>query len=192
MTIEKHGETETRSCGADLRPGHYVSVDEFYNFEVTDPVAASVLLPPGETVLERGDRMILVGMHLATKEIPSWFWATFWWTPPRYADLRPQTLIDQQNLAMADQPDELKNRSPWNRYMTDTTVSLSKPPDANNHPKRGFNPYLEAPMQDYGTSSNCMVCHSRASFGHNRITEVTVLSSGCSPDPGDLENRVSD
>jgi hypothetical protein len=190
ITVGKHQANETRSCGPKHVPGRYVSADDFYNFEVTDPVSQSALLPPGQTVLERGDRMILVGMHLTTKEIPSWFWATFWWTPPRYADLRPQPLIDRQNSEMADQPADLKSRPQWNHYMTDTTVSLTKPPDPDGRAKRGFNPYLEAALTPAGTSSNCMVCHSQASLGRNTINENNVVSSGASPDPAQLENRV--
>jgi hypothetical protein len=100
-----------------------------------------------------GDYLILVGMHVATRELPEWVWATFWWEnhsrSDRFAKGRPASL-------------EMK----WRHFLMDTTLSGLTPREKDGGPKICFNPYLETDVRiANGIISNCIQCHSRAGYG---------------------------
>ena len=153
----------------------HVSVAEFFQFPVGDPgaIPVSFLSQKGTPNfgLVKGDTMILVGLHLASKEIPDWTWSTFWWQPestqdgPEFVEFvkdKPKSLTEQ-------------NQS-WKDFAGDTSISFLYPASERTAKTKGgaynviFNPYLEAAELDYGTVSNCMSCHSRAS------TSGTIVS----------------
>lgn len=96
--------------------------------------------PEHEAVDPNEDGLVLVGMHVATREIENWLWATFWW----------HNAADEGEFG-ADKSDCLKDR--WRNFRMDCTVDASK---------TVFNPYLEG-MLASGSTSNCMACHQRAS-----------------------------
>ena len=95
--------------------------------------------------------LVLVGLHVMTKEIPVWFWATYW-----FSDEQP---ADTKELA-----------APWCNYALNATVTMVAPrtsrsvqPDVNRRHKAIYNPYLEA-AHYRGVRSNCMTCHSMAGY----------------------------
>jgi hypothetical protein len=116
---------------------------------------------------EIGDHIILLAMHVTTKEIDSWTFQTFWWLPdsndPTFGYDRPSTV-----------------KGVWRNYVMCNAWSMESPrlPDGALH--ICFNPYLEAdlgPTKPYvldgktlppdpmaGTKSNCMNCHNRAGY----------------------------
>jgi len=103
----------------------------------------------------------LVGLHITTKDIPNWFWATF---------IHVDSAESKQLLS------ELKPAPPefagtvWQNYMlVGTQVSFV---DSKGSPQRLINPSLEVNM--YKNSSSCMTCHARATIGAPGEEENTV------------------
>lgn len=97
---------------------------------------------------KKDDYLLLIGLHVATKELDDWVWMTFWWHD------RPN-----DGPFAADRPIDLDR--PWSNYLMDVTFSETTPRNALGKPKAIFNPWLEADM-DSGVRSNCMTCHRRA------------------------------
>ena len=116
---------------------------------------------------EIGDYIVLLGMHVTTKEMDDWTFQTFWWMPsPHTAPFggdRPATV-----------------RPPFDNYQMCTAYSTVSPPGPAGALPVCFNPYLETdlgPTKAYtmdgksfppnpmaGTRSNCMNCHRRAAY----------------------------
>jgi hypothetical protein len=121
------------------------SIDLFFHHRIPDKSTVK-----GKPNLQDGDYIVLVGLHVATREIRSWIWATFWWhdrpNEGRFSEGRPGTV-----------------KSPWNSYLMDTAYDMDRPWQSDARPKATFNPYLEAQF-DSGTRSNCMTCHRRAVY----------------------------
>jgi hypothetical protein len=111
----------------------------------------------GEAAVQAGDFQVLVAMHVTTKEITNWTWATFWWqngkNPP-----------NDFPGSVADMPDASKVKGPWRNYAMCISYSMVVPAtDPNGKPVVCFNPYLETGEVD-GLNSNCMSCHATARF----------------------------
>ncbi len=118
----------------------------------------------------QGYRLILFGLHVATKEIEDWTWSTFWW----------QEQPDKGQYATG-RPDPSALQRYWRNYVMDTTLSMVTPEENSARPtpepagqrclakpsqtaKICFNPYLELAMKPNGDKSNCMNCHRQATF----------------------------
>lgn len=122
------------------------------------------------TPAKKGDVFILVALHIITKELPDWRWATFWWKGVDRKDGEYWTCDNAQR------PNTLP--SPWDHYSMDTTISFSdKPTWSAAYPQGGcavpplgvspaaYNPFIEAALTN-GTRSTCIDCHSRARNEH--------------------------
>jgi len=183
------GSRQTINCnGTRTRPrpveAEVVGLDRFYTYRLSDreEVEAArtfmrqmsagadeqerLVTDPGQTPAI-GDYVALMAMHVTTKEMDSWTFQTFWWSPTPdtspHADFRP--------------PDV---RGVWAHYLMCTAYSMVTPRTAAGGPNICFNPYLEAdlgPTKPYtvgtrrypadpmaGTRSNCMHCHARAGW----------------------------
>jgi hypothetical protein len=96
---------------------------------------------------------VLMAVHVTTKEIGDWVWATFWWynkaTYPRYG-------------CDSDCRSILKGNK-WRHFLMDTAFSGSTPLESDYGHKICFNRYLEEKMP-YGIVSNCIQCHRRAVY----------------------------
>jgi hypothetical protein len=114
-----------------------------------------------------GDYVVLLGMHMTTKEIKDWVWATFWWH-------------DQPNAGpfAADRPAGLP--APWNHYVMSAAYDQITPQSPDGSPHIAFNPWLETAFPN-GVKSNCMTCHQRAS---NNGTDFLPVTRGAG-DPKD-------
>jgi hypothetical protein len=163
-----------KPCNMPTSPDSPVLTSCFYNIPVTDQnieeirQAAEVGVPP----VYEGCVLILVALHVITKEISDWTWTTFWWSvepdQPPYATGRLGTEFIP---------------SPWRNYVMDTTLSMATPWEKNPlgtsvrgtacqqsanakkdapRAKICFNPYLERMLN--ASSSNCMNCHRQATF----------------------------
>lgn len=137
--------------------GEPIPLSCFYSLPVTD-----LTLPSNSLIIHLGFQLlqgagphyvVLVGVHVTTKEIPDWAWATFYWSR-RALD---QTLRENQN-----RPAGVK--TPWNHYSMLTTFNADRPRDSatGGQPIAG-SPYLEGKLS-HGASSNCLFCHQFASF----------------------------
>ena len=135
----------------------------------TTPVLSSCFysVPDPST---QGYRLILFGLHVATKEMEDWTWSTFWW----------QDEPGKGEYAYG-RPDARALQGYWRNYVMDTTLSMVTPEERSARPttvpagqrclakvsqtaKICFNPYLELAMKPNGDKSNCMNCHRQATF----------------------------
>ena len=116
---------------------------------------------------ELGDYIVLLGVHMTTKEMGDWTFQTFWWMPePHVAPFggdRPATV-----------------RPPFDNYLMCTAYSTVSPRGPGGALPICFNPYLETDLgatKPYtmdgrtfpadpmaGTRANCQNCHRRAAF----------------------------
>lgn len=94
-----------------------------------------------------GDHIVLLAVHLTTREIPDWIWATWWWHD------RPG-----QGPFAAGRPAALGGA--WRNYLMDVAYSAETPREADGAANVVFNPYLET--SPGGHASNCMACHQGA------------------------------
>lgn len=144
-------------CNLPVAQGADVVTSCFYN--VSDPESPE-------------NRLILVALHMITKEVPDWTWSTFWW------HLEPNI-----GPYAAQKPRSAKLRGIWRNYLMDTTLSTETPWEGKSRtgdpspvkdpclqditqPSRAricFNPYIEGGLKN-GRISNCMNCHKRAAY----------------------------
>ena len=116
---------------------------------------------------ELGDWIVLLGMHVTTKEIGDWTFQTFWWMPQArtgpFAAGRPAFV-----------------RPPFDNYLRCTAYSTVSPKGPGGALPICFNPYLETdlgatkpytmdgktfpPDPMAGTRANCQNCHRRAAY----------------------------
>lgn len=114
-----------------------------------------------------GDFIVLVAMHLTTKEMSDWTFQTFWWT-------------DEPDAAPFGHDRPKSVPAPFASYAMCTAYSAVSPRGPGDGEPVCFNPYLETdlgPTKPYavagrtfppnpmaGTRSNCMNCHRRAGY----------------------------
>lgn len=142
--------------------GEPIPLSCFYSSKVT-----KLSLPTNDLVLHLGHQLligpgphyvVLIGIHLATREIPEWTWATFYWS---------RRALDSERMENQNRPAAIK--APWNHYSMLTTFNANLPPE----PGTGgqpicSSPYLEGGLS-HGASSNCLFCHQFASFTGTRM-----------------------
>jgi len=138
---------------ADFRLGtpqaqkaHVVALNRFYSFKITSKEIDAVRSV--DPTAQVGDYAVFIGMHMTTKEIPDWVWATFWWHD------RPDN-----GVFAADRPASVKGV--WRNYLMDVSYSMDTPREYDGTPNSVFNPYLEARFPN-GMGSNCMTCHQKS------------------------------
>ena len=154
---------EVEFLGRAFKHVHAVGIDSLYHVTLDQRTADSLMLDPdarkvAALVLGRplraSDRMVLVALHLATRELTDWLWGTFWWhdqpgqgpfAPPSHTDVHP----------------------PWRNYLMSVSFDTELPREPDGGPHIAFNPWLEGRFPDSGHGggvvSNCMTCHRRAS-----------------------------
>jgi hypothetical protein len=135
-----------------------VPLDCFYYYRVNDSDLPYINSVPSKFIFDLGSKiyqptyLILVAVHITTKETPEWDWATFWWSN-RSRDIQ----------FGADRPSFVKGNK-WRHFLMDTTLSRMTPRDSlDGKNKICFNPYLEEEFTN-GIVSNCLECHSRAAY----------------------------
>ena len=143
-----------------------------------------------------GQKLILLGLHIASKERPDWFWATFWWRGGRV----PRTNGDAWTCDNAQRPETLKHGL-WSNYSMDVSTSfeLSKPevtgPDlaecglpapvgaVNEELLAAYNPFVEG-IAEFGRKSSCIDCHGRASTYPKNLTVMPPITTADDSYPG--------
>jgi len=186
----------------NLVPAPVVSLSRFYAHrlrsaaDVADAKAFSQMMSSAAGEQERlvtntgqtpeiGDYLVLLAMHVTTKEIDDWTFQTFWWMPsPHVAPFG------------ADRPPSI--RAPFDNYQMCTAYSTVSPRGPGGALPVCFNPYLETdlgPTKPYtmdrrtfppdpmaGTRTNCQNCHRRAAY------PAFDPSAGASADFGHVAN----
>jgi hypothetical protein len=155
------------------------NVNDFINYKI-DRVGADYLnshqdvgTTPSRQFIE-GDYVLLVAMHVTTKEFKNWTWQTYFWCPDPSNPPSPSSKFEA-----GFRPKELKGAA--SHYAVSTAYAMVWPnqpvtggSDDNARPILAFNPYLEGgfgpkvfslpnkfrPDFVYGMQTNCMSCHA--------------------------------
>ena len=138
---------------------HVVPLNSFYNFQITQNEINDIRRVTGFQQAQVGDFAALVAMHMTTKEIPDWVWATFWWHD------KPG-----QGTFAADRPNAVAGV--WRNYLMDTAFSADVPKASDGGPNVCFNPWLEARFSN-GMVSNCLACHRRSVWSPVQFLPIT-------------------
>lgn len=182
--------------------------DSFYTITVDDSNKALFTCGRQCPPPQQDDVLILVGMHITSKQTPEWLWATFWW---RGEDRYKGSYWTCQN---AQRPRALDNEPPWKNYSMDAVASLrlGKPmpetaadldcgapprlatqsePDLNRQQFfAAYNPFVEAGLGN-GLKSTCVNCHARATTNNtNDQAFVPPISDRLSPHFWELEGHI--
>ena len=169
---------------------------------------------PSATPAQVGDKAILVGMHVTTKENVRWTWQSYWWTPD--ADNPPLP----SSKAMADARASVQLTGAPAHYAATASyymVAPDEPYDGTNvmgSPNYSYNPYLEAPFASVkfdtarsfiqvsssetiptyaGVRTNCMSCHGTASIDPSKFTaSMDPTKASSTPYLGDTYVGLND
>lgn len=98
--------------------------------------------------LSDDDFLLLVGMHLAIKELDDWTWMTLWWHPASV----------KTAMGVRPGPGVFAAGTVWENYLLDATLGAL---EVGESPRPVYNPYLEA-AHPGGALSNCFSCHQFA------------------------------
>lgn len=129
------------------------NIEDFIYFQL-DAEQASQFNLANETNAVAGDYVVLVGMHVTTREIKRWTWQTFWWSKnpndaykpssPQIASIREGANLDRgaNHYAMAIAYNMVQPALPYYRDgETDKALKTGQSVYA-------YNPYLEAGFND--------------------------------------------
>lgn len=125
-----------------------------------------------------GEYVLLVAMHVTTKEIRNWTWQTYFWCPDPSNPPSPSSKFEASL-----RPKELKGAA--SHYAVSVAYAMVWPnqpitggSDKGARPIIAFNPYLEGgfgkdvfalknnfrPDFQYGMQTNCMSCHATSAM----------------------------
>lgn len=175
-----------KDCTAGPNASNTYGLGDFIYYPVTSKnIAAFKVLVSGQETLAVGDVIILMAMHVTTREIDEWTWQTYFWTPDPINPPLPSSAA----IAQA-RPAQLKGAA------AHYAMSIGYQMVAPNQPVTGgvsvgepviaYNPYLEADFNaatfgsppanvgilqpggkvpyvaTVGIQTNCMTCHGNA------------------------------
>jgi hypothetical protein len=177
-------------AGQSFQEARRINLKAFYSVKVDADMARNLMLDQSAhkaalvvlgRPLQNGDYLILVGAHLATKEISEWVWGTLWWHDRA-----------GEGPFAADRPAVLP--SPWRNYLLQVAFDTDKPAALDGGPHICFNPWLEGRFPDAGhgggTVSNCLACHRRASYPPVNFLPVTRGAPDLTHDPAYARGRL--
>jgi hypothetical protein len=172
------------SDGSSRTAGSTYGLGRFVYFMITPGgLVPGVTLARAEATRPQvGDAVIMVALHVTTRETTGWTWETFWWTPD--ADHPP---LPSSNVFATERPKELLG--PARSFAGCAVLSMQMPPEpltggsGKGESVYCYNPWLEGHFgpadlvdsvpgtyegkvvqNDVGAQSNCMSCHAQASF----------------------------
>ncbi|MEM8556180.1 MAG: hypothetical protein AAGF71_15310, partial [Pseudomonadota bacterium] len=173
-------------CDSPTDPSIY-SLADFINVPLTDADMAQFVEvfeeagDPPNTALAPGQTLILVGMHVGTREMKRWTWQTNWWSADADNPNGPSSAsIAAGRVGVVD--------GPAAHYAMATAYSMLVPAQPLTGGRNvgslvpAYNPHLEAPFgpsvlqggtatvltpeggvtTNLGVESNCMTCHNYA------------------------------
>jgi hypothetical protein len=157
------------TCESSIEGKHPVySLGCFYYRPISQKALAQVSLHPvaARTVVggpyDGECYLILVGVHIMTRETPNWVWMTFWWSNQWWEDPHPSPTVQNK----------------WSLFQPNATINNTDPV---------ANPYLEGPNS--GMYSNCLECHRHAVFHPGYGSGLSTQSAP--PGGGDPVPRYS-
>ncbi len=140
-----------------------------------------------DRAFQPGDYLVLIAMHIMTKEQPDWAFQSLWYQPDadkndtcRYCQNRPTNLKDQT----------------FRHYLLTTTYGTTQQTPADQHPNSyrppntllgaklwpvAYNPYIEL-AASHPITPNCMNCHHRAAWPSFLRPEIENRTSSYLPD----------
>ncbi|MCO6149570.1 hypothetical protein [Flavobacterium sp. NRK1] len=157
------------------------NVSDFINYKLDNKAAVYLNLheDKGSTNFKAGDIVLLVAMHVGTKEISNWTWQTYFWSSNQNAPLFPSSSFEA-GLMPAQVKGAAKHYAVSSAYaMVWPNQPINGGTNTNVKPIIAFNPYLEAgltgvnlpnklnPSYKYGVQTNCMACHAVATAQGN-------------------------
>lgn len=117
------------------------------------------------------DALVLIAMHMMTKEQPDWTFQSAWW----FQDADDCGNNDQCNRYASHRPSDVNGADTWKNYLITTTYGqpqLHDAPGGNQWPPDlsvdttwpvAFNPYIEL-AATHPIETNCINCHRRAAW----------------------------
>ncbi len=136
-----------------------VSLSSFYHFALSTQAELEAAQAISLQALELGDYVAMIGMHVTTREIDDWVWATFWWHDR--PDVGPYAGNRTENVTGV-----------WRNYLMDVAFDMVTPREADGGANACYNPWLEARFKR-GLVSNCMTCHQRSVWPPEHFEPVT-------------------
>lgn len=146
----------------------------------------------GSSQFRAGDLVILVAMHVTTKEISNWTWQTYYWAPDPANPLLPSSTFaaSQRPAAITGAPAHYAVSAAYAMVWPNQPITGGT--NTGVTPIIAFNPYLEAPFIPaffgqpnqlnpafrYGVQTNCMSCHAMASYPNNNYTTDQYIDMG--------------
>lgn len=140
--------------------------------------------------LKDGDILILVGMHVTTRETERWTWQTFWWAADPDHPMTPSS----DAIAAARVKNLSKKAAHFAMAVADSMLVPAQPLTGGNQVGSllpVYNPHLEAGFgtgtfgetkvvltpgrvtTDLGVQSNCMSCHALAGYATANSTYIS-------------------
>jgi hypothetical protein len=154
-----------------------VSVNDFYHVQLGQ-TQLNALSPCDRAILDAsaywaynrpfqaGDYLVLIAMHIMTKEQPDWTFQSLWYHPDasksddcRYCKSRPKNLKDQtfRHYLLTTTYGTMQQEGHENYYSPPYTL-----PSSQLWPV-AYNPYIEL-AASHPITTNCMNCHHRAAW----------------------------
>jgi len=173
---------DANGAGPVSSPNAVYGLGDFVSIPIDSNNLDQFQVLTGDKQLLAGDFLILMAMHVTTREITEWTWQTFFWTPNPALPPLPSS----SDIAAA-RPTQLVG--PASHYAAAFAYQMVTPNQPSNGgqsvglPVVAFNPYMEAefPLAIFrllrpitnsdgssftgtvGLQSNCMTCHATAS-----------------------------
>jgi hypothetical protein len=187
------GVTKPKSVGGGAWPpsvyqgAEVVPVDRFYAYRpdvgALDACDKAILDQSASAAygrsFQQGDFLILIAMHIMTKEQPAWTFQSVYWSD------RPN-----EGPNAADRPVMPSVKGPWRNYLMASTYGIQEPGTAGRPPVWGvhYNPYIE-PAAGHPVATNCMNCHMRGAFAPTdaqgkQLGIAAYLTTDNTDDPG--------
>ena len=125
----------------------------------------------------KDDYLVLVAMHVLTKEQPDWTFQSVWWhDKPNYGPYAK----NRPNIPPSQAP------GPWRHYLMTSTYGITQPPPNANKWPVAYNPYIEL-AADHPIITSCINCHRRAAWPNFESSAPIHASYLATPGPGALD-----
>lgn len=166
-------------------------LNQFVHSKITADDAVYLSNQLGHTV-NAGDYIVLVAMHVTTRENKMWTWQTFWWSANADQPFAPSSNAIAQARPLASLDEATRHYAMAVAYNTVTPAQPITGGENVGEPVFTYNPYLEAGFDpstfgisrpingklnaNTGIQTNCMTCHNMAAYvpkGGNQMPYAT-------------------
>lgn len=174
------------NCTGTATPQTTYNVEDFIHFKLTAADSAyfvSEFFDGSAEKIKEGDYAVLVGMHVASREIERWTWQSFWWAPNPDSPNAPSS-ESIANLRPAELMGAPRHYAMTTAYSMVWPAQPARGGQSVGEPVYAYNAYLEAPfdsgvfgwkseitgpngekiVNQFGVETNCMSCHILANY----------------------------